>query len=374
MASLVIHTDRIIKNIKKLNQYLSKHDIKWTLVTKVLSGNRAVLEKILKSPIIKSCNGESEGQVHSIGDSRISNLRRIKKITDSDIVTMYIKPPPIKLARAVVEFADISLNTSLATIKALNEEAKLQNKIHRIIIMIELGELREGIVTDKIIDVYDKIFRLSNIKLIGLGTNLGCMYGIEPTYDKLVQLSLYKQLLETKFGRRIPLVSGGSSITLPLVTRKKIPKGVNHLRIGEAAFLGTSPLNNKRFRDLSTNAFRFYGNIIELEKKQAVPEGNISDANIGHVAQIKKNLMNRESHRAIVDFGMLDVDVDNLIPDDRDVKFIGITSDMAVYNLGDNRTLTNKPKYKVGDTLCFKPNYMAVARLMASRFIEKVVY
>lgn len=372
MATLVIHTDRILKNIKKLNRYLNKHNIEWTLVTKVLSGNKAVLEKLLQDPIIKS--SRSDGNVHSIGDSRISNLRGIKKIAASDVTTMYIKPPPIKLARAIVESADISLNTSLETIKALNEEAKLQNKIHQIIIMIELGELREGIVTDKIIDVYDKIFHLSNIKLIGLGANLGCMYGVEPTYDKLVQLCLYKYLLEAKFGRKIPFVSGGSSITLPLIGRKKIPLGINHLRIGEAAFLGTSPLNNKRFRDLSTNAFRFYGNIIELEKKQSIPEGNITEANIGHVAPIKEKEGVRETYRAIVDFGILDVDIDNLEPIDEEVKFVGITSDMAVYDLGDNRTRSNKPKYKIGDMLCMEPNYMAVARLMASRFVEKVVY
>jgi predicted amino acid racemase len=169
--------------------------------------------------------------------------------SESQLRTMYIKPPSPKNVKEVVTYADISLNTSLSTILALNDEAKRQNKIHQVIVMIEMGELREGIKREGLIPFYKKIFKLSNLEVVGIGTNLGCMYGVQPTYDKLIQLVLYEQLIEAKFNRNLELVSGASSITMPILERGKVPSGINHFRIGEAAFLGTSLWITNRFWD-----------------------------------------------------------------------------------------------------------------------------
>ena len=277
---------------------------------------------------------------------------------------MYIKPAAIKYVKTVIDVADISLNTSIKTIEALNSEARQRDIIHRIIIMIEMGELREGVIREDLLEFYRKCFELSNIKVIGLGTNLGCMYGVEPTFDKLLQLSLYKQLIEAKFSKKIDLISGGSSITLPLIGKNKIPKTVNHFRIGEAIFLGDSPLTGKKFRNLSTDVFEFDANIIEMEHKETAPDGIISEGNVGHAA---KTVDEEMSYKAVLDFGVLDVDIEDIIPKNPNISFIGTTSDMTVYDIGAKR---NK-KYKVGSQIRFKPNYMAVARLMNSKFIAK---
>lgn len=223
--------------------------------------------------------------LHSVGDSRLSNLKTIKAINPK-ITTLYIKPPSIQDARRVIKYADISLNSSLKTIQKLNEEAKIQNKTHKIIIMVELGELREGVIKENLINFYNQCFNLSNIKVIGLGTNLGCMYGIEPTYNKMKQLSFYKKEIEKTFNQKIKYISGGGSITLPLVD-KKIPKNINHLRIGESVFMGTNPLNGRKFKDLNTNVFSYEANIIELKKKRNKPEGKISNAGIGQLSKTK---------------------------------------------------------------------------------------
>ena len=358
MATLQIHSERIIENIKKLNSYLKPRGIEWTLVTKIINGYKPLLEKILLDPSIKD--------VHSVGDSRISNLKAIKEIKP-DIVTVYIKPAAVNQAKNVIKYADISLNSSFETIKELDREAGKQGKIHRVIVMIEMGELREGVVRENILQFYEMIFQMKNISVVGVGTNLGCMYGVEPTYDKLIQLSLYKQLIETTFKVKLAVVSSGSSITLPLVSMNKIPSGVTHFRIGEAAFLGTSPYDGKKFKNLSTNAFTFSADIVELEKKEVVPDGKIGDGAIGETADYK-NFDYDESYRAIVDFGELDVDYRNLLAKDNSINFIGSTSDMTVYDLGQKSN-----KYKVGHQLYFSPNYMAVARLTNSKYMSKVV-
>mgnify|MGYP000388877748 CR=1 FL=1 len=362
MAELIIRKDKIKDNIKALSAYFDKHNIHWSLVTKVFSGDKEFLRNVLTDDVIE--------KIDSIGDSRLTSLKNLKEV-NPNMRTIYIKPPARMYAEHVVEYADISLNSSFSTIQSLNAAAKKLDKTHQIIIMVELGELREGVKRTELMSFYEKVFQLSNIEVIGIGSNLGCMYGIEPSYDKLLQLSLYQELISAKFNRNLKYVSGGTSITLPLVENKTIPKDINHFRVGEAAFFGVSPLKNEPFMDLSTDTFEFTANIIELEEKKIVPDGVISDANIGHSADFSEEDVNETTIKAILDFGMLDVEKEDIEAYDKDIKFVGITSDMLVVDLGKNKTKEGKKKYAIGDKVRFKPNYMAVARLLNSKFIDK---
>lgn len=358
MARLKVHIDRLTENIETINAFMRKHGKEWSLVVKVLGTDKAVLTKLLQHEAILG--------THSIAVSQWKSLRMVKDLNPS-LRTMYIKPPSPKNVSYIVKYADISLNTTLSTIKALSDEAVKQNKTHQIIVMIEMGELREGIKREGLMPFYKNIFKLPNIQVVGIGTNLGCMYGIQPTYDKLIQLVLYEQLIEAKFKRSLELVSGASSITMPILERGKVPKGINHFRIGEAAFLGTSPLDNKPILGLNTGAFTFEATIVELYKKENQPDGVITDAAVGNTSE-DEILEEGSSYKAILDFGVLDVDADHLIPEDPDLKFFGNSSDLTVYDLGDNPRA-----YKTGDTLRFRLKYMAVAKLMYSRFVEKIL-
>lgn len=362
MAELIIQTTKIKDNIKYLSAYFKKHNIYWSLITKVFSGDKEFLRNVLTDEVIKN--------IDSIGDSRLTSLKNLKEVNPA-MRTIYIKPPAKIYADDIIKYADISLNSSFTTIIALNEAAKKANKVHQVIIMVELGELREGINRTQLMSFYEKVFELSNINIIGIGSNLGCMYGIEPTYDKLLQLSLYKELISAKFNKELKYVSGGTSITLPLIENKVIPKEINHFRIGEAVFFGVSPLENKQFKELSVDAFEFTANIIELEEKKMIPDGIISDANIGHSAVFDTQDISGTSIKAILDFGLLDVDQKDIEFIDVTLNFVGITSDMLVIDIGKNKTKEGNQKYKIGDKIHFKPSYMAVARLLNSKFIAK---
>tara|TARA_B100000780_G_C21097967_1_gene442907 strand:+ start:680 stop:1777 length:1098 start_codon:yes stop_codon:yes gene_type:complete len=363
MAELLISTTKIKNNIKYLSKYFQAHNIHWSLVTKVFSGDKEFLKHVLTDEVIK--------KIDSIGDSRLTSLKNLKEVNPG-MRTIYIKPPATMYADEIIKYADISLNSSFTTIKALNEAAKKANKVHDIIIMVELGELREGVKRTELMSFYETVFQLSNIDVIGIGSNLGCMYGIEPTYDKLLQLTLYKELISAKFNKKLKYISGGTSITLPLIENNSVPKEINHFRVGEAVFFGISPLDNMQFKELSVDAFEFTANIIELEEKKIVPDGIISDANIGHSADFDKDDITESSTKAILDFGLLDVNQDDIEVLDTNLEFVGITSDMLVIDIGNNKTKEGKKKYKIGDKIHFKPNYMAVARLLNSKFIDKV--
>lgn len=364
MAELLIHADRIVGNIEKINALIQKHGAQWTLISKVLCGHRDTLRRVLDHPATEL--------LHSIGDSRLSSLKTIKQLRP-DLTTMYIKPVPQNLVPSIVRHADISLISSLATLRLLNKAAAREGRRHGVIVMVEMGELREGVVRENIVDFYREAFSMEHIEVHGIGTNLGCMHGVEPTYDKMIQLSLYRSLLEQMFDRKLPLISGGSSITLPLIGSRHIPPSINHFRIGEAVFLGTSPLDNARFRNLSTEIFEYRASILELEEKERTPDGVINEAAVGHVAETPEHDESGTHCRAIVDFGLLDVDVNEVTPKDEQVRFAGTTSDVTVFEIGDNQRPDGRQRYHVGDTLRFTPSYMGCARLMNSKFITKTI-
>jgi ornithine racemase len=122
--------------------------------------------------------------------------------------------------------------------------------------MIELGDLREGVLGENLIEFYQSVFQLENIQVIGLGANLNCLNGILPSHDKMIQLSLYKQLIEATFRVKIPWVSGGSSVTVPLLLRKMLPGGINHFRLGETLFFGNNLITGKSIKGMKSNCSR----------------------------------------------------------------------------------------------------------------------
>ena len=186
-----------------------------------------------------------------------------------------------------------------------------------------------------------------------------------PNHDKLIQLILYKQLIEAKFQRQIKYVSGGSSVTIPLLYQNLLPKGVNHFRVGESLFLGTDVYNDTNLEGMKTDIFLLYSEIIELIEKPVVPMGEMGTNMEGNTPEFDQTLIGETSYRAIIDVGLLDVDSGDIQPMDKDISIVGSSSDMFVIDLGDN----NK-SYKVGDEIAFRLNYIGILRVLHSKYIE----
>ncbi len=355
MAFVTLDIKKLKSNFDYLNKLFKKKGIEWSVVSKILSGNEIYLRELLKFDINQIC------------DSRVSNLKMIKSINPL-IETIYIKPPAKRSISSVVKYADVSLNTEFETIKMLSDEAKKQGKIHKVIIMIELGELREGVMGDDFMAFYESVFKLKNIKVVGIGTNLTCLYGVLPNHDKLIQLSLYEQLIEAKFNREIEFVSGGASVTIPLIFQNLLPKGINHFRVGETLFLGTDVYNNTPFEKMHSDIFSLYSEIIELTEKPMVPEGVLGTNVEGEDYEFDQANIGETSNRAIIDIGLLDVDVDHIELVDKTIKIAGASSDMIVIDLDENIM-----KYKVGDLIEFKLDYMGTLRILNSKYIDKKI-
>ncbi|WP_121667914.1 alanine racemase [Mesonia aquimarina] len=354
MAYVTLNKSSLKYNYEYLQNLFQQNNMEWAPVLKMLCGNETYLDFVLSLGDEQIC------------DARLANLKTIKKIAPTK-ETIYIKPPAKDSIEDIVKFADISFNTEYLTIKWLSEEASKQKKTHRIIIMIELGDLREGIMGESLIDFYKKVFELPNIEVAGIGANLNCLNGVMPSKDKLIQLSLYQQLIEAKFGKKIKGVSGGSSVMVPLLMKGQIPKGVNHFRIGETLFLGTDLFENKTIPDMKDDVFMLHSEIIEITEKPVVPYGNMENNPSGEKTKINENDYGNTQKRAILDIGLLDISkVDFLIPTEKDLKFIGASSDMLVLDVSK----TNKD-HKVGDVVSFKMSYMGALRVMNSKYIKK---
>ncbi len=354
MAIVTLDTNKLQDNYHHLNQLFKANNIEWSVVAKVLCGNEKFLKALLNLGIKQVC------------DSRISNLKAIKKLAPG-IETVYIKPPAKRMVKNVVRFADVSFNTEYETIKMLSEEAGRQGKLHKVVIMIEMGELREGVMRDEFIDFYARVFKLPDIEVTGIGTNLTCMYGILPSQDKLIQLCLYKQLVEAKFNRKIPYISGGASVTIPLIGQGLLPQGVNHFRVGETFFLGTDVYHNTTFESMHNDVFKLYAEVIELTEKPRVPDGHLGHNLTGDTAGIDTSQLGENSYRAIVDIGLLDIDDAHIKPVKEDIQVAGVSSDMMVLDVGNN-----PHRLKVGDWVAFKMDYMGLLRIMNSFYVEKM--
>jgi ornithine racemase len=355
MAVLTLNREKLKTNFLRLKQLFEEKGVEWGVVTKLLCGNKPFLQELINLGI---------KEVH---DSRISNLAMIKRLK-KDIQTVYIKPVSKKNVAKMVEFADVSLNSELDTIRMISEEAVKQDKLHKIIIMVETGDLREGVMGEQLMDFYGHVFELPKIEVIGLGTNLNCLNGVMPSADKLIQLSLYKQLIELKFGRVIPWVSAGTSVTIPLMMTNQLPSGVNHFRVGETLYFGVNLVEETVIDGMHGDVFELQAELIELQEKPLVPTGVLAANPQGEVKEIDESLYGQTSFRGIIDIGLLDADPKYLISNDPDIEIVGASSDMLIVNLGEN-----KKGYKVGETLTFQMKYMGALGLLNSNYIEKKV-
>lgn len=353
MAYIELNTNSLKHNFNYLNKRFNDYDKDWGVVSKLLCGNKEYLKELVRL---------KPREVH---DSRLSNLELLKELAP-DIQRVYIKPPPTKSIKRLVSCANVSFNTHISTIEKINEEAKRQNVVHKIIIMIELGDLREGVMRENILSFYKKVFELEHIEIVGIGANLNCLNGILPSKDKLIQLSLYKELINAKFSSSIKWVSAGTSITLPLLSKKQVPKGCNHFRVGETLYFGNDILNNTPISRMKQDVFTLKAEVIELKEKPMVATGMQGTNLLGEKPEIEYKNLGEKSVRAILDVGVLDVKPDDIKPINKGIDIVGGSSDMIIADIGENAN-----KVKLGDTLSFRPNYTGVLSLMNSKYVEK---
>ncbi|HNZ50978.1 MAG TPA: ornithine racemase Orr [Bacilli bacterium] len=317
------------------------------LVTKMLAGD------------LKTASWLAQFGFTHLADSRLENLIKFKTIP---LPKVLLRLPMKSEATMVVKNVDISLNSELLTIFKLNKAAIRQNKVHQIIFMFDLGDLREGhFFKDDYLETIKIIKQLVGIKLIGIGTNLTCYGGVIPTHDILKELVNIKNRIEENFHINLPIISGGNSSSIMLLLHKELPQGINNLRLGESIVLGRETAYGNKIPNTYADAFLLKAEIIEVKTKPSYPLGTIGMDAFGEVPKIKdQGLMKR----ALLAIGKQDILPENMQPLDSQLNIIGASSDHLILDLGTR-------DYQVGDIITFTINYPGLLQLMTSKYVKK---
>lgn len=350
LPRLLWNEAKLRDNIRFLNNLFERQPapITWIPVSKSICAYPDMIEVLLDEGICE------------IADSRIKNLKTIKSMS-KNCRTLLLRLPAPQEVKDVIKYADTSLVSEIETLKKLQTEAKAVGVIHCVILMIELGDLREGVMLEDIIDMGRFILKQDHIDWCGIGTNLTCYGGVLPTKEKMESLLKIKDRISCELGHTLSIISGGNSSTLSLMFNGDMPAGINQLRIGEALFLGRDTTSGAAILGMHSDIFTMKAEVIEVKTKPSIPEGKIGADAFGRTP-IFEDIGHHS--RAIAAIGRQDVPIEGLIPIDKVTHILGGSSDHMILDV------QNSP-VKVGDVLSFNINYPALLQAMTSPYIEK---
>ena len=277
---------------------------------------------------------------------------------------LLIRIPGLTELPDVVALCETSLQSEWPTLLALEEECLRQDKTHRVIVMTDLGDLREGFWDkDELVDVCERVEReLPHVQLAGIGVNLTCYGSTKPTPEKMNELVGLARQVEQRIGRKLEIVSGGATSSFTLVHWGTMPAGVNHLRIGEAILLGKDLQVDWGIRDmdyLRMDALTLRAEVVEVKDKPTYPIGEFAIDAFGRKPVYEDRGIRR---RAILALGRADVgELESLIPREPGLTVIGGSSDHCIVDVEDCPR-----RLQVGDivefSLCYSHMLYATAR------------
>ena len=307
----------------------------------------------------------SDGGCRQIASSRTVHLKRIKQAMP-EIRTMLIRIPMISEVEEAVQWSDISLNSEERVLQALDEAAGKYGRVHGVVLMQDVGDRREGIYgRDKVVELALSVEReMKHLHLAGIGASFACASGVLPDWDNLSELAGTAAQIESAIGRKLEIVSGGSSITLTLLAcGKPIPPGINHLRIGGAIAnpMGIRKNRGVHIEGMREDAFRLTAEIVEVADKPSAPAGARKNW-AGQTIECEDRGIRR---RALVALGSQDIgDPKQLIPQDAGMEIVGGSSDHTIIDVTDSaRDLAP------GDTITFRTYYMPMLYCFATRHV-----
>ncbi|MCZ4274086.1 alanine/ornithine racemase family PLP-dependent enzyme [Maritalea porphyrae] len=344
---LEIDLDKIRHNAQVLVKKLAARDIGVSGVTKAMLGNSLFANTLISAG------------VKGLADSRVENLQAMRQAGVKAPMTL-IRSPMISQAAQIVKSAHISLNTELDTIAELSEAASAQNCVHGVLLMVELGDLREGIMPADLEDMVRKTLRFQNIKLEGIGTNLACQNGVVPDARNMGELSALADAIDATFNAKLQIISGGNSANLTWALGDEAKGRINNLRLGEAILLGCEPLYRQPLDELFTDAFVLFAEVIECKIKPSHPTGAIAQTAFASTKTARNSGL---IHQTTLALGQMDTDPTGLSPV-RNIKILGSSSDHMVLD-------TLNEDFPIGSEAAFHLNYSALIHAMASPFVTK---
>ncbi|MDF3004282.1 MAG: alanine racemase domain protein [Oscillospiraceae bacterium] len=347
---VVVNRAHLKENVQVVKALCDQYSIAITGVTKVVAGDPEIARIFI------------ENGIAVLGDSRIENLKRLEPL---EAEKWLIRPPMLSEAAQVVRYADVSLNSELDVILSLETECQHQKRTHKIILMADLGDIREGFVDyEELIRVARQVEALQNITLYGIGVNLTCFSFIQSDADKMQQLVSIAKRVEEAVDHPLAIVSGGNSATIDLMLRGCICQGVNNLRLGESLLFGKERAKYCFLPGTYHDVFTLECEIVELKQKPSMPWGEIGVDSYGNRPSFVDIGIRK---KAVCALGKQDFDVETSRAIDSGIKISGASSDHLMLDVTDSES-----EYHVGDVVALELGYFSTMRAFTSHYVQKV--
>ena len=345
-----INLVNIKENARILSDTCEKRGINVTGVVKGSAGDLRIINSVV------------EGGISTLGDSRMKNIIKMREAGFENEMVL-LRLPRLSEIRELIKYVDISLNSELTTLESIGRAAQKKDKEHKVIIMVDVGDLREGVLVKDFMGFMEKALDIDGINIVGIGTNVGCYGGVLPTHDNTKILLDLKEQVKEKYGYELKIVSGGNTATTILFDRDELPAGINNLRVGEGLIQGTDITHQREIHFLNSNNITLSAEIIELKDKPSVPSGKIGHDAFGNKPKFKDKGIRK---RAILAVGRQDVKVEGMIPLIEGIEIIGASSDHLLCDVTDSQK-----DLQIGSEIEFKLNYGAMLKAMTSEYVVK---
>ncbi|NLF79793.1 MAG: hypothetical protein GX572_01210 [Clostridia bacterium] len=346
---IIIDRHAILANARVLRDQAARRGVDVTPVVKALAGHKLVADIV------------------SLGFKRIADagLEHIRAYADLDVDIWFLRNPLACEAEELVRLTTGCLVSEAAALRLLETEAERQGKIYQVLLMAELGDLREGCEEEELLSLAALAEILPHIELMGLGANLSCYGNILPDEDNMARLVELQGEAEQRISRRLPLLSGGNSSSYRMLSDCLLPPAINDLRFGESILLGRLPCYDEPIEGLRQETFIVETQLVEVKTKPSLPWGSSGDKDsFGGVVSFTDKGRRR---RALAALGKQEIQISGLSPEDCGIELLGGCSDYLVLDVTDGER-----DYQVGDTVRFICDYAAVATAMSSPCITKI--
>ena len=346
---IIVNLDKLSHNLQAIREILQPRNIDFAVVTKVFCADKRIVSML------------RESGVDFFADSRLANLQAIGEGPRR----LLLRVAMLSEAERVVANSELSLQSEISVIRALGEAADRLKRRHGVVLMVDMGDLREGIFyrdRESILRTARAALDYEYLSLEGVGVNLTCYGAIVPDEHNLGGLVDIARWLRQELGVPLPLVSGGNSSSLGLISRGEAPEGITNLRLGEVLALGNDTAACCLMPGFCGDAFTLCAELVEVQRKPSKPIG-VSGANaFGESVRYEDRGWQR---RGILAIGRQDIHAETLHPLDERVEILGASSDHLLVNL------TQAPEYEVGAEIRFNLDYGNLLHAFTSAYVAR---
>jgi ornithine racemase len=340
---LTIDLDVVAENTRLLAARLRDDGFTLVGVIKCVDGEPRVGRALLAA----GCAG--------LADSRLPSLARLAA-TSLGPLTFIRAPQPDELA-AVAQIADRVLLSNMGAARVLGEHAA--GSPVEILLTVDLGDRREGVLPDAAPAVGRVIAGLPGVVLAGISVNFACLSGQLPTQE------LFRQA-EDVLGECAawcaaePLLSLGGTCVLQHLDgyRRRFR---TEIRSGGGPIYGYDFVSGAGIAGLERTDPVLTAVVLECYRKPPAPEGPGGLDAFGHVPEV--DLPDDDANYALLYLGRRDCEPGGLRPLLPGSYLAGATSDVSVL-------ITREP-LRPGDTVSFAVDYDALVRAVTSPFVAK---